>query len=72
MIRCYSIMEFCEAHGISRELFYKLARENLAPKSFHIGQRRLISEEAASEWRNFMSEKHQAPGGIQLSQERGS
>lgn len=70
-MRCYTIKEFCESHRISRAFFYKLSGESLAPKSFHVGNRRLISEEAASEWRAFMWEKYPAQGSIQIQQEAG-
>lgn len=71
MNRCFTIREFCEAHRISRALFYKLAGENRAPKSFHVGHRRLISEESASEWRTFMLAKFPAEGSIKIHQEAG-
>jgi len=45
------VREFCFANGISRSLFYKLMSEGRAPRSFVVGRRRLISREAAAEWR---------------------
>ncbi len=50
----YSIAEFCEAHGISRSLFYILLKKNLTPKLMKVGKRTLISQEAAAEWRREM------------------
>lgn len=49
-----SIDEFCRDHGISRAMFYKLLKENKAPRIMCVGTRRLISDEAAIEWRRAM------------------
>ena len=49
--QAYSIPEFCDAHRISRGSFYNLQKEGLAPLTFRVGKRVLISEEAAAEWR---------------------
>ena len=46
-----SVSQFCEDHNISRAHFYNLFREGQAPKTFKVGRRRLISDEAAAEWR---------------------
>ena len=53
----YSIKEFCFQHGISRTKFYDLIRNGLAPKMMKLGKRRLISVEAAKEWREKVSAK---------------
>ena len=50
----FSVSEFCEAHRISRSLFYELRRNGLGPKEMKVGARRLISHEAAAEWRRRM------------------
>jgi predicted DNA-binding transcriptional regulator AlpA len=47
----YSIDEFCAAHGFSRSMFYLLQGQGLAPKTMNVGTRRLITAEAAAEWR---------------------
>jgi hypothetical protein len=47
----YSIAEFCRLHSITRPLFCKLQREGNAPRVMMVGQRKLISAEAAAEWR---------------------
>ena len=47
----YSVTEFCHAHGLCRATFYNLRRQGLAPRSFTVGKRRLISQEASAEWR---------------------
>lgn len=46
-----SIPEFCEAHGFSTALFFKLQRKGLAPRTMKLGVRTLISFESAAEWR---------------------
>jgi hypothetical protein len=45
----YSVAEFCQRHRISVPLFYKL-RDQM-PVTFKIGNRTLISREAAERWR---------------------
>jgi predicted DNA-binding transcriptional regulator AlpA len=47
----YSIGEFCEAHGISRAMLYKLQHGGIAPRTKKVGTRTLITEEAAADWR---------------------
>jgi hypothetical protein len=48
---CYSIREFCDAHRISIDHYFKLQREGLGPRIMKAGARTLISLEAAAEWR---------------------
>ena len=50
----YSVEEFLTAYGLSRTLFYSLIKKKQAPKMMHVGRRRLISIEAAEEWRKKM------------------
>jgi predicted DNA-binding transcriptional regulator AlpA len=50
----FTVPEFCEAHGISRALYYILAREGRAPASMKVGRRRLIARESAEAWRRQM------------------
>jgi predicted DNA-binding transcriptional regulator AlpA len=47
-----SIPEFCEAHGISEGMFYKMKKQNrsLTPREMKIGTRTLITFEAAAKW----------------------
>lgn len=45
-----SITEFTEIFPISRATLYKLWKQNLGPRFFYIGRRRLISNQAASNW----------------------
>lgn len=47
----YNVNEFCEAHRISRTMFYGLVKEGRAPAVTKIGNRTLILGEAAREWR---------------------
>jgi hypothetical protein len=47
----YSINQFCVKHGICRASYYNLKSLGKAPKEMWIGRRRLISREAAAEWR---------------------
>ncbi len=49
-----SIESFCEAHSISRSLFYKLQREGKAPRVMKVGRRTLVTTDAAQEWRKQM------------------
>lgn len=52
--KAFSIDEFCRAHGISRAFFYKIAKSGKSPRLMKVGSRRLISEEAAADWRRQM------------------
>jgi len=52
--KAYSITEFCLAHGISRATFYNLRKVGQAPKEMEDLGRRLISDEAAAQWRQQM------------------
>lgn len=47
----YSLAEFCRRHGISLQLYYKLVTQGLAPVTFRVGTRVLVSKEAAAAWR---------------------
>ena len=55
----YSVEEFCRRHRISVQLFYKLRPE--MPATFNVGNRRLISREAAAAWRR---EREQAADAV--------
>lgn len=50
----FSIDEFCKSHDISRTTFFQLERDGKAPRSMKVGRRRLITTEAAAEWRARM------------------
>jgi hypothetical protein len=47
----YTIAEFCHAHRISVALYYELKRSGRGPREIHLNTRRVISAEAAAEWR---------------------
>ncbi len=49
-----TVEEFCDDHHISKSFFYKIAAEGKGPKMMHVGRRRLITAEAAAEWRRAM------------------
>jgi predicted DNA-binding transcriptional regulator AlpA len=53
-INAFSIPQFCNSHNVSRAKFYLLAKEGKAPRLMKVGRRRLISVEAAAEWRKKM------------------
>jgi predicted DNA-binding transcriptional regulator AlpA len=54
----FTIPEFCDDNRISRTSFYRLLATGRAPKTMMVGHRRLISREAAAEWRRTMEEGH--------------
>jgi hypothetical protein len=49
----FSIPEFSRRHGISISLYYKMRAQNpkSVPREIQAGTRRLISKEAAADWR---------------------
>lgn len=53
-----SVVEFCEAHGISVATFYVLAKRGDGPIVMKVGRRSLISVEAAENWRRRMEGRH--------------
>jgi predicted DNA-binding transcriptional regulator AlpA len=48
--RAFSLNAFCETHGISRAMFYKLLKAGRAPRFAKVGSKVLITTEAAAEW----------------------
>ena len=50
-LSAYSIEQFCQAHGISIDLYFKMRRQGLGPATMKVGGRTLISIEAAAAWR---------------------
>jgi len=48
--RAFTLNKFCEAHGISRAMFYKLLKAGQAPRVAKVGSKVLITSEAAAEW----------------------
>ncbi len=61
--QAYTIVEFCIAHRISRAGFYNLLKSGTAPRVMKVGARRLISAEAAAEWRRQMESQQDAATG---------
>ncbi|MBI1366992.1 MAG: DNA-binding protein [Alphaproteobacteria bacterium] len=49
-IQAYRVLDFCKAHGVSRSFAY-LEMKAGRLKFFNVGRMRLISREAAEEWR---------------------
>jgi hypothetical protein len=50
----YDVDEFCARHSISRAWRYQLWGRSEGPTYMQVGKRRLISREAAIEWRRRM------------------
>jgi len=48
--RAFTLNGFCETHGISRAMFYKLLKAGQAPRVAKVGSKVLITSEAAAEW----------------------
>jgi hypothetical protein len=51
----YTIMEFCDAHRISRGTLYGMWQRGLGPKILKVGAKVLIAAEDAAEWRRQMA-----------------
>jgi len=47
----YTIQEFCHAHRFSRSKLYQMWDEGIGPRWMYVGTKRLISDEAAADWR---------------------
>ena len=47
----YSIKQFCAAHDISIDTYFRMQRAGLGPVTMKVGGRTLISVEAATDWR---------------------
>jgi hypothetical protein len=50
-IQAMSIAAFCKLHSISQAFYFKLKRQGRTPREMRVGQRILISQEAARAWR---------------------
>jgi hypothetical protein len=60
---CYTVPEFCEAHGgISKVFFYQLLKEGKGPRLMKVGRRTLVTAEAAAEWRRLMEDSSNPHG----------
>lgn len=47
----YTVAEFCSAHRISRSKLYQLWAAGAGPRFIQIGTKRIITTEAAANWR---------------------
>jgi predicted DNA-binding transcriptional regulator AlpA len=47
----FTIVEFCHLHRISRATFYNMVKAGVAPRVMVVGGRKLVSAEAAADWR---------------------
>lgn len=54
--QAFSVAQFCDAHGITKVLLYKLLKEGRGPRIMKVGARTLISAEAAADWRRQMED----------------
>ena len=55
-----TVNEFCAAHRVSRSLLYRLIKKGRGPRITKLGDKTLISTEAAREWRQRMEEESAA------------
>lgn len=53
----FTVTEFCRRHGVSRAFLYLLWQRGEGPRFMQVGARRLVSVEAAAEWRRLMEAK---------------
>jgi predicted DNA-binding transcriptional regulator AlpA len=58
-----SLGEFCSRHGISRSSYYLLKKAGEAPRLMQVGDRVLISREAAADWRRERELEKSTRGG---------
>ncbi len=49
-----TVEEFCAQHDLARSTFFRLRREDKAPRIMRVGRRVLITHEAAAAWRAKM------------------
>jgi predicted DNA-binding transcriptional regulator AlpA len=47
----YTVSEFCAAHRISRSTLYELWAAGAGPRFILVGSKRIITVEAAADWR---------------------
>ncbi len=50
----FTIPLFCKAHHLGRSQYYELKKDGRAPVEMTIGRKKLISHEAAADWRRLM------------------
>jgi hypothetical protein len=54
----FTIREWCEHNRVSRAFYYKLKSQGRAPKSYGVGSRQFISDEANAEWQRQQEACH--------------
>lgn len=47
----FTVAEFCTAHRISKGMLYKMWKAGAGPRWMSVGSKRIISCEAAADWR---------------------
>jgi hypothetical protein len=50
----YGVDQFCKRHSFSRAYLYLLWKRGEGPRFMQVGARRLISREAAADWRQSL------------------
>jgi hypothetical protein len=56
----FTIAEFCDVHRISQAAYFKQRKLGFGPREIEFGRRRLISAEAAAEWRRERAAANEA------------
>jgi hypothetical protein len=56
----YTVPEFCAAHRLSRGKLYDLWSRDLGPRRIYVGNKIVISIEAAADWRRAMEQRSAA------------
>jgi hypothetical protein len=51
MAKCFTVNEFCAAHRIGLNTYYRLRKAEIGPNEIHVFSKVLITEEAAALWR---------------------
>jgi hypothetical protein len=46
----FTLREWCDHRRKSMAMFYKIAGQGLAPKTYYVGSRQFVSEEADQAW----------------------
>lgn len=71
----FSLREWCEHRRISLPMFYKLDEKGKAPRTYYVGDRRMISPQADAEWlrqREAESPPPPRPRGRQASKSKAA
>ena len=48
---CFTLREFCDLHRISRKMYYRMQKAGTGPQEMRVGNKVLITREAAARWR---------------------